>query len=157
MKSVTQTLKTLTLSLALIAGVNSVSFAANAAEETKMNKTELMAFLKDGGLPEGTQKGQTAEGAACELTINTKAGEEKLSMKLTSEADQDAQRLILDDAELDYIPFIVADIQGGVSITQDFGDSSEKVQISKASRDEVTFTMTETIGYDVRKLSCSFK
>ena len=154
MKSVTQTLKTLTLGLTLVYGVSSVAFAADASPADKlMDKTQLMELLREGGLPEGTQKGLSTEGKACELTIGTKAGEEKLSLKAS---DEDAQQLIFEDYVSDIL-FSVRETGNGISINQDFSDSSQDVKIEKKSADSVDVTFTESIGYDVRTLTCTFK
>ena len=162
MKMLSLTLKTLTVSLTLVCGVNSVSFAADASEASKkLNKAQLMELLREGGLPEGTQQGVSTNGDACDLTINTKAGEEKLSMK--SAADEDAQRLLLTEADYVFysdikdILFDVTQSKNGIKIVQDFDDSSQTVKIEKKSRDSVDVTLTEDIAGDERTLTCIFK
>lgn len=155
MKTLAQTLKTLTVSLTLVYGVNSVSFAADAsAEDKQLNKSQLMQLLREGGLPEGTQQGVSTEGNACELAINTKAGEEKLSMK--SSADEYAQALIFEDYVSDIL-FNVSETEKGLTIKQDFSDSYQDVKIEKNSRDSVQLTFVEYIAGEVRTLSCIFK
>lgn len=155
MKTLTQALKTFTVSLTLVYGVNSVSFAAEASPADKLlNKSQLMELLREGGLPEGTQQGVSSEGNACELVINTKAGEEKLSLKST--ADEYAQALIFEEYVSDIL-FRVRETGNGISINQDFSDSTQDVKIAKSSKDSVEFTFTENIAGDERTLTCSFK
>lgn len=113
-----------------------------------------MQLLRDGGLPEGTQQGVSTEGNACELAINTKAGEEKLSLK--SSADEYAQQLIFEDYVSDIL-FNVSETEKGITIKQDFSDSYQDVKIEKNSRDSVQLTFVEYIAGDVRTLSCIFK
>lgn len=154
MKSFTQALKTLTVILTLVYSVNSVSFAADASLGDKyLDKVQLMQLLREGGLPEGTQQGVSTEGNACELTINTKAGEEKLSMK--SSADEYAQQLIFEEYVSD-IQFRVRKTGNGIAINQDFSDSYQDVNISKTSKDKVQVTFNEYIAGDERSLTCNF-
>lgn len=157
-----QTLKTLTVSLTLVYGVNSVSFAADASPSDKLlDKAQLMQLLRKGGLLEGTQQGVSTKGDACDLTVNTKAGEEKLSMK--SSAEEEAQRLLLTEADYIFysdikdIPFRTRESDTEISIVQDFDDSSQTVKIEKKSRDAFNVTLTEYIAGDERTLKCIFK
>ena len=152
MKTLTLALKTITVGLTL---VGSVSFAAEASRSEKfVNKTELMKILKDGGIPEGTQKGLTSDGKTCELTISTEAGKEKVSMK--SAADEDAQQLIFAE-DLSDILFRVRDSSNGLSINQDFSDSYQDVKIEKVSKTEARATFHEYIAGDERILTCTFR
>lgn len=152
MKTLTLALKTITVGLTL---VSSVSFAAGASPTEKfVNKTELMKILKDGGIPQGTQKGLTLDGKTCELTINTEAGKEKVSMK--SEADEYAQELIFAE-DLSDILFRIRETDNGISINQDFSDSYQDVKIEKVSKTEAQATFKEYIAGDERTLTCTFK
>ncbi len=153
MKSVTQTLKTLTLGLTLVYSIGSVAFAAGASPAEKiLDKAQLMEFLRDGGIPDGTSQGKTLEGKSCALTIITKAGEEKIS--LASEGE-DEQRFLLNESELDasYIKFKIRETKTGVGINQDLDDSYQDMEISKVSGDEVRFTFTESAG-GLRSSTC---
>ncbi|AZZ35859.1 hypothetical protein CIK05_03275 [Bdellovibrio sp. qaytius] len=156
MNTIAQTLKTLTLSLTLVYGVNSVSFAADATRGGKIVSTsQLMEILRDGGLPEGTQKGLSTEGNACELTISTKVGQEMLSMQ--SSVDEWDQRLIFNDSAVDDA-YEVSELKSSTSIFQDLSDSTEEVTISKTSSDEVSVMFEQKgAGEDDRKLTCIFK
>lgn len=152
MKTLSLALKTITVGLTL---VSSVSFAADAsAGEKFVDKTELMQILREGGLPEGTQKGLTLDGKNCELTISTVKGQEKVSM--ISEGDEYAQELIFAD-DLSDIKFRIRETANGISINQDFSDSYQDVKIEKVSRSEAQATFKEYIAGDERTLTCSFK
>lgn len=149
MKTLTLALKTITVGLTLI---SSVSFASPA--EKFVNKTELMKILREGDIPEGTQKGLTLDGKNCDLTISTAAGNEKVSMK--SEGDEYAQELIFAD-DLSDILFRIRETTNGLSINQDFSDSYQDVKIEKISKSEDKATFTEYIAGDKRTLTCIFK
>lgn len=151
MKTLSLALKTITVGLTL---VSSVSFAAEASREKSVDKTELMAILHEGGIPEGTQKGLTLDGKNCELTISTVKGQEKVSM--ISEGDEYAQELIFAD-DLSDIKFRIRETANGISINQDFDDSYQDVKIEKVSRSEAQATFREYIAGDERTLTCSFK
>lgn len=155
MKSFNQALKTLTVSLTLVYGVSSVSFAADASPSDKlMAKAELMQLLREGGLPEGITSGKSAAGDDCKLTINTKAGEEKVALQST--ADETEQQLIFENYVSD-IPFLTRESKKGLTIIQDFGDSSETVTIDATAGDSVSVSFTEYIAGDERSLTCIFK
>lgn len=152
MKTLSLALKTITVGLTL---VSSVSFAADASPAEKfVDKAELMQILREGGLPEGTQKGLTLDGKNCELTISTEAGKEKVSLK--SEADEYAQELIFAE-DVNDIKFRIRETANGISINQDFDDSYQDVKIEKVSRSEAQATFREYIAGDERTLTCSFK
>ncbi|MCM2354447.1 MAG: hypothetical protein NDI63_12595 [Pseudobdellovibrio sp.] len=151
MKTLSLALKTITVGLTL---VSSVSFAAEASREKFVDKAELMAILREGGIPEGTQKGLTLDGKNCELTISTVKGQEKVSM--ISEGDEYAQELIFAD-DLSDIKFRIRETANGISINQDFDDSYQDVKIEKVSRSEAQATFREYIAGDERTLTCSFK
>lgn len=155
MKTLAQTLKTLTVSLTLVYGVNSVSFAAEASPADKfLNKSQLMELLREGGLPEGTQQGVSTEGNACDFTISTKEGSERVSLK--SSVDEYSQQLIFED-DLSDILFRVRETSNGLSINQDFSDSYQDVKIEKVSSREIQVTFHEYIAGDERTLTCIFK
>jgi len=154
-KTLAQTLKTLTVSLTLVYGVNSVSFAADGSPADKyLNKSQLMELLREGGLPEGTQLGVSTEGNACDLTISTKAGAERVALK--SSVDSYPQELIFEE-DLSDILFRVRESSNGLSINQDFSDSYQDVKIEKVSSREVRATFHEYIAGDERTLTCIFK
>ncbi|MES2802939.1 MAG: hypothetical protein V4654_10630 [Bdellovibrionota bacterium] len=155
MKSISQGLKTFAVGLTLVYGVNSVSFAAEILPGDKfLNKAQLMELLSKGGLHEGTQLGVSTEGNACELTISTKEGTERVSLK--SSADAYSQELIFEE-DLSDILFRVRETANGLSINQDFSDSYQDVKIEKISSREVRATFHEYIAGDERTLTCSFK
>lgn len=152
MKTLTQTLKTITLGLTVI---SAVSYAhAQAKTEKYVAKAELMRILKSSGLKDGAQQGLTADGKKCDLNINTEAGLEDISLQ--TEADEYAQRLIFDD-ELSDILFRVRLNNNSIAINQDFSDSFQDVQLNKISESELNATFTENIAGDERTSTCVFK
>lgn len=168
MKSLTHALKTLTVSLTLVCTTNSVSFAAEEAVASKkfVNRDELMLILTEGGIPNGEHLGKTKndDKKSCILTVNTIPGQEKLSMRLSTQSDLESQQFNFSD-EYEYTPdevtgkikrisqFRIIKNEDGISINQDFSDSSQDVKIAK-TKNSIEFTFTELGAGDNRSLTC---
>ncbi|WP_409479305.1 hypothetical protein [Pseudobdellovibrio sp. HCB154] len=167
MKTLSLALKTITVGLTL---ASSVSFAADASSGKKyVNRDELMAILTEGGLPNGEHLGKVknSESESCVLTVNTTVGQEKLAMKLSTQTDLESQQFNFSD-EYEYplnevtgklervSQFRITENPDGISINQDFSDSSQDVMITK-TKNSVEFTFTELGAGDNRSLTCVIK